>query len=424
MTNKLENVQIDESDALRTFDSLVYCCKRNELKLMVLIDEYDRFANKLMFENPEKYMLIVEGKRGDATSSPIRSFFERLKQASNSGLIDFRSLIVGITPIALADASGYNVAENISQLEIFGDSVGFTEHDLRIALNNIGICNADQNNVISIMKKYYNGYHFPGSTQSLFNPTLSMYFLDKLASNAKFKRDVISGKDIPIIIMTDSNTKISENVFSTLATADVSAPIVQQLTSTNNVEINTSIVGSFKLREIIDPPTSEENERQLWDNTLSFMYYHGMVTFTKEASKEMKPKNLIIPNEIARIQYLEQLQKIIKLNQNDVTGFISEPTEKNLKLLLDNILSKQETIYDNSMSEGGLQTSIESALRAFCLFRPNIFESITAEKIYHTEGGTLRADLVLTTSDEVFVIELKRIRPNALTKHTRQILGS
>nr|CAG4715403.1 unnamed protein product [Naegleria fowleri] len=407
--------KIISPDALISFENLVTTMIKHKSKLMVLIDEYDRFANKLMFESPEKYKHIVEGKRGEATSSLIRSFFERLKKTSRAGLTDFRSLIVGITPIAIADASGYNVASNISQSEEFGDLVGFTENDLRTALNNIGIVENHQNNAISIMKKFYNGYHFPGSTQSLFNPTLSMHFLQKLMSKSRFKSAVIGGKDIGLEDMIDPNTDISENVFATLATTPASASIVHQLTATNTVQLNAAIVSSFKLRDIIDPPTNEENSKQIWDHTLSFMYYHGMLTFPKG----LDSSTLIIPNAIAKLQYLEQLKRIISLNESIIEKFINHPTEDNLKSLLWTILKQQETIYDNSMSEGGLQGSIEAALRAQKL---KLFD-LTAEKEYKVfKNGkeySYRSDLVIKTANDVFIIEFKRVRPNALEEYSR-----
>ena len=415
-------VSINQNDSFDTYQKLIQLLVKRKGKLMVLIDEYDRFANKLMFENPEKYQLIVEGKRGDPTSSPIRSFFEQLKWSSGVGLQDFRSLIIGITPIALADASGYNVSSNISSDKIFGGLVGFTENDLRMALNNIDIIGNDQDITISTMKKYYKGYHFPGSKHALFNTTLSMFFLNKLVKDEPFRNAVLQKQEIPLSILTDTNTMISENVFATLASSVVSNDIIQQLLSKDYVEVTESIYPSLKLREIIDPPSNEEDIQKIRDNALSFMYYHGMVTFTKESSKQMNPKQLLIPNEIAKVQYLEQLRRLISLHENDVSTFINEPTQDNLRMLLNNILEKQETIYDNSMSEGGLQASIESALRAYCLFR-NKELKIQAEKEYHVKNSNnkeyiKRADLVIRTSKKVLIIEFKRIRPNSLTKYS------
>ncbi|KAG2388059.1 hypothetical protein C9374_000909 [Naegleria lovaniensis] len=408
----LNDVDIDPTDALVSFDNLVYCLRRNNLKLMVLIDEYDRFANKLMFENPDNYKLIVEGKRGDPASSPIRAFFERLKKASGAGLMDFRSFITGITPIALADASGYNVASNISQLEEFGDLVGFTENDLRTALNNIGIVDDHQDNAIMVMKRFYNGYHFPGSTQPLFSPTLSMYCLQKLMSKSQFKSAVFEGKDITLEDMMDENTNISENVFSTLATSSAAIPIIQQLTSTNIIQFNTSIVRSFKLREILDPPTNEENKNQIWDNTLSFMYYHGMLTF----SKDIELKNLTIPNEIAQQQYFSELINITSLTQHDFALLYKYPSLDIVKKILGNIIGDRYMHYNNYFSGGALQHAIYCVLEAYFKRGPSYFKVTTEDTINQNEDTDFdqRTDVILESDKDIIIFELKRIRPNGL----------
>ncbi|KAL9655912.1 hypothetical protein ABK040_007533 [Willaertia magna] len=356
---------------------------------MVLIDEYDRFANKLMFENPEKYRLLVQGKRGDPTSSPIRTFFEQLKWSSGAGLKSFRSIITGVTPIAL-DAPGYNVSKNISFDPTFGDLVGLNEADLRKALENINIIGTDQDTTISTMKKNYNGYHFPGSIHALFNPTLSMFFLDRL-SIPPFKDAILNNQSTKL---TDANTEISENVFATLARSTAFGDIILQLLSKDSIEVFDSIYPSVKLRDIIDPPPNEGDTPRIFDNVLSFM-----------------------------VQYLKRLQSLIPLVQSDVSTLINQPTQDNLKKLLNNILEKQETIYDNSLSEGGLQASIEAVLRAYSLFGKHWSQqfSIHAEREYSVSSNNMkyikRADLVIRTSQKVLIIEFKRIRPNFIAKY-------
>ncbi len=46
--------------------------------VFVLIDEYDRFTNKIMFEKPDVHSKVLTGQFGDPFSSPTRSFFETL----------------------------------------------------------------------------------------------------------------------------------------------------------------------------------------------------------------------------------------------------------------------------------------------------------------------------------------------------------
>jgi hypothetical protein len=90
-------------------------------KEFILIDEYDRFANKLMFERPDMYNKVDAGQSGDAFFSTIRSFFGCIKRLQNA-----RSFTMGLSRIALADASGANFIDNISDVGAVGDLLGLT----------------------------------------------------------------------------------------------------------------------------------------------------------------------------------------------------------------------------------------------------------------------------------------------------------
>ena len=56
-------------------------------ELYILIDEYDRFANKLMLENVDLYQKIIAGETKDPASSPLRGFLETVKVCMHSVVI-------------------------------------------------------------------------------------------------------------------------------------------------------------------------------------------------------------------------------------------------------------------------------------------------------------------------------------------------
>jgi hypothetical protein len=90
-----------------------------------------------------------------------------------------------------------------------------------------------------------------------------------------------------------------------------------------------------------------------------------------------------------------------------------------LKNLLNSILEKQETMLDNSFSEGALQGTLEAALRAQNEYNVS-FEMMKAEEEFPNSlnpNKPFRTDLTLETSQDVIIIELKRVRPNAIEKH-------
>jgi hypothetical protein len=70
------------------------------------------------------------------------------------------------------------------------------------------------------MEEEYNGYKFtPTQSNKLFNPTLSLHFLRKLAINPTYAETVLNlrGKEARcpelVSFLEDPNTKISENIF-------------------------------------------------------------------------------------------------------------------------------------------------------------------------------------------------------------------
>ena len=92
---------VDPLDAAQSLRKVANKVRLNGDKLYVLIDEYDRVANKLMFENPERNLAIVGRK--EAGLSLLRGVLETLKAIKPT-----RTFITGITTLALADASGAN----------------------------------------------------------------------------------------------------------------------------------------------------------------------------------------------------------------------------------------------------------------------------------------------------------------------------
>jgi len=95
-------VEVKANNALYSLGRLAAAVSECGGRMLTLVDEYDRFANKLMFENPEAYSKVVAGIPGDPQSSPIRAFFETMKK------INHKSLTMGISNVGLADASGPN----------------------------------------------------------------------------------------------------------------------------------------------------------------------------------------------------------------------------------------------------------------------------------------------------------------------------
>ena len=115
--------------------SLVSAMQDIHRPLLVLVDEYDRFANKLLFQDIPVYRKAVKGVSGDPSSSFLRTLFEALKPATS--LPAYRTFTTGLTPLALNDASGVNYINNISHQRATFDLVGFKKHDVEQALKQL-----------------------------------------------------------------------------------------------------------------------------------------------------------------------------------------------------------------------------------------------------------------------------------------------
>ncbi|KAG2388137.1 hypothetical protein C9374_000987 [Naegleria lovaniensis] len=404
--NGLDDNIIHPTDALISFDNLVFYCLRNKMKLMLLVDESDRIVHKFMFEFPDRYT-------GDAILSPIRSFFERIKNAESC---DFRALVVGITPFLLFDFLGFPFAIDISHLSQFQDVVGFSKKDLQKAVADIGISNEDhRHNILSVMYKYYAGYYFPGSVEPLFHPQLSFHFLQLLMRHDAFRHNVVQGKDVSIYALIDDNVKIGKSVFDTLSRIPIFRPIVQRSTSTNMVNFFNSYrhVGTYPSpKYILDPPTSAAHQKEVWNCVLTFMYYHGMLTLLP--FKEFGESTLVVPNEVVKYQYLDQLLKILAIDGSNIERFMNYPSEDTLTNLLWSIL---EPVYDVTMPEDGLQGSFEAALSAY---NSNLFKLTSNRE--NTQIGGMKphphgSSLLIETARSVIIIEFTRLKPNSLEEY-------
>ena len=145
------------------------------LKVYILIDEYDNFANTILSaEGMEKYHEITRG------AGFFRSFFNILKGAgdqADSGL--GRMFITGVSPLAMDDVtSGFNIGRNISLRPRFNELLGFTSEDVEDILAYYGLHAEDSRAAMRLMTQWYGNYRFCAeSKQTLFNTDMVLYFM-------------------------------------------------------------------------------------------------------------------------------------------------------------------------------------------------------------------------------------------------------
>ena len=124
--------------------------------LYVMIDEYDNFANSVLFQDLKLFNAIT------STGGFLKDFYAAIKAETKNSIA--KTFITGVSSVSLDSlTSGFNIALNVTSYECFNEYAGFTEDELRklipklVDIESIGVTADD---VISRMKPVYDGYCF------------------------------------------------------------------------------------------------------------------------------------------------------------------------------------------------------------------------------------------------------------------------
>ena len=389
-------VDIDR-DAFVSLGRLANAVHKAGGQLYVIIDEYDRFANKLMFENPEIYEAIVAGKTGVLGSSPIRSFFEALKTlTATHGLCSFAT---GLTPLALANASGANNRVDLSNNKFFADVCGFTDADIKRGLSLIDHLSDEQRErALVMMREYYNGYLFEGGTP-LYNSTLCLYFLDQLVMEPGLVNMLQKMTDEDrLAAMVDINVSVSENLIRFLQRMPGGPEAIFELVSAGDKPVtNVTLLPSLRLSGLLSPKYNKEQRNRVF----SLMYNQGVVTRTKH------PKEVKLPNQVAQMHLLKQLAPVGDTSLEDA---IANPTLQNWQEIVYSAFDSFEVaqLMSNDTPEADVQGVIGASVLASLHGCGYIkFESFLK--------GVGRSDLiVLDKNNNGVLLEIGRLRPKHL----------
>jgi hypothetical protein len=142
-------------------------------KLLLLIDEYDHFANAVLADSLKLFQTLV-GKGGF-----VRSFYEAIKTATQRGTVD-RLFITGVTPLTLDSlTSGFNIGVNLSLHEDFNTAMGFTKAEVETLLQPlVEMCGLAPESLLADVTRWYNGYRFHAqASETVFNANMVLYFV-------------------------------------------------------------------------------------------------------------------------------------------------------------------------------------------------------------------------------------------------------
>ena len=119
---------LEAPDVGKKFNEIALSLKGTDVKLYVMIDEYDNFTNTILAESGlNAYNALCHG------DGFFKQFFAILKTATSGTEAPVTRLFVtGVSPVTMDDVtSGFNIGTNISLDPQFADFTGFRHDDLR-----------------------------------------------------------------------------------------------------------------------------------------------------------------------------------------------------------------------------------------------------------------------------------------------------
>ena len=260
-------------DVGKKFNELVVSLQSTDVKLYVIIDEYDNFTNTILVESGvDAYNALCHG------DGFFKNFFARLKAATSGTEAPVTRLFVtGVSPVTMDDVtSGFNIGTNISLDPQFADLTGFRHDDLRAMADYYAPrCGFDADRAYDAAITWYDNYRFgSASAPSVANTTSVLYFFDKLVRAKVWPND-----------MVDENLRTDYAKIRHLVTMDRrlngNFHVLENLLAGGTLE--EPIVKSFQAKTLSKK-----------ENFTSLLYWLGITTIT---GSDFELTRFGIPNE-------------------------------------------------------------------------------------------------------------------------------
>ncbi|MBF0409099.1 MAG: AAA family ATPase [Candidatus Riflebacteria bacterium] len=172
------------SEMMDTFFSEV--SGKIEKNIYLLIDEYDHFANELLGFNTKLF------KESVSRNGFVRKFYEMLKEATKSGILD-RIFITGVSPVTLDSmTSGFNIAKNRTRMLCLNEMMGFTDEEIAVLVQDSFSRQTEVIRSTEKLRVYYNGYMFHHNAKKrVYNSDMVLYYFNELQMTGEEPSDMI-----------------------------------------------------------------------------------------------------------------------------------------------------------------------------------------------------------------------------------------
>jgi hypothetical protein len=358
-----DGVVIDADNAISSWESLLSAVAATSHKLYLLIDEYDNFANEVMMARKEDYSSLLYGE------GLLKTVFKAVK-AGAGGLGLDRVFITGVSPIVLSDmTSGYNVAKNIYLKLEFNALCGFTEAEIAQILQRMHAEGADwsQDMALNTMRTFYNGYRFGEDIgESVYNPTLSLYFLDELRRYGKYPRRIL-----------DDNLAMDRNKLVYISQLDQGEDILVQALDHDGALTISQLAQRFGVEDML---TTRKDHKFM----VSLLYYFGVLTLA--GSDSLGKLILKVPNLVAKALYIERLQELWLPEYQDEEAIESLSETCYLQGDLQPLCDFIETRYFPILSNRDYRWSNELLVKVMfmtVLFNDNLYMMVSEIEVDH-----------------------------------------
>ncbi|MTW19889.1 AAA family ATPase [Allochromatium palmeri] len=283
-------IPLHPHNSLSSFESLLGAVRATPHKLYLLIDEYDNFANEvLMADRPgsrDRYQTLLQGE------GLFKTVFKAVK-AGAGGLGVDRVFITGVSPVVLSDmTSGYNVGKDIYLEPEFNDLCGFTETEVTAVLEQLAPADGawSVEEALATMRTFYNGYRFSEeASESLYNPTLSLYFLDALRRHGQYPRRLL-----------DENLAMDRNKLIYIAQLPGGEELLVAALAGDDRVVVPELVQRFGVADVLAAVKDQPF-------MASLLYFFGILTLA--GLTPFDECRLRIPNLVARGLYVERLRE-------------------------------------------------------------------------------------------------------------------
>ncbi|WP_093493288.1 AAA family ATPase [Clostridium botulinum] len=255
------------------------------IPVFVLIDEYDNFANELITGGKQStYSGILHGE------GFVKVFYKAIKDSTADNFN--RIFMTGVSPIMLDDlTSGFNITRNYTLDKNLNAMMGFTQDEIYSIMDQVGITDKPiREKIYTDMKQYYNGYKFNEDSKSVFNPDMSMYFLDNYLAYNEYPKEMI-----------DNNVKTDYGKVNQLAYNFNDREALEEIMTTG--ETSTMLVDRFNIHTMYS----------VKENFKSLLFYLGMLTIKGQG---LGGTVLKIPNYVIKTIYWEQYFQRINEDYN------------------------------------------------------------------------------------------------------------